>query len=97
VINSEYLLWIHDQPSIVPSHDPKCIGCPVTAHHVRRFGEAKNDERTVPLFYCRHVMTAGDNTVHHGKTLFEECFCLSLEDEIVRLRDKYLKEMGIIA
>src|SRR5579864_2907188 len=89
-----YLDWLHTQPSIVPTHDEKCSSpCRLTVHHVRRYGEQRDDRRGVPLWMCRHVYTFGGSTVEHGKTAFEKRFGIDLEQEIKRLNERYHLEI----
>ncbi len=92
VLDPIYLAWVLTQSSIVRTHDPKCRGCWITIHHVRRFGEPKSDLRIVPLWACRHMRGFGDQTVEHGKVVFERLFNVILEDEIIKLRLRYREE-----
>lgn len=87
-----FLDWVHTLPSIVPTHDRKCRGCRVTAHHVKEGpGWPKNDRRTVPLFECRHMYGFGDETVEHGRAGFEARFGVYLEIIISQLNSEYLE------
>lgn len=91
-IDREYLAWIHGQPSVVPTHDPKCrrFNCWMTAHHVKSApGAPKDDRRALPLFACRHLIQHGDETVEHGKDAFEARFKVDFEREILRLNLEY--------
>jgi hypothetical protein len=89
-----FLAWVRTQSSIVPSHDSKCKGCRVTAHHVRRYGEPKDDRRAVPLFACRHMHGFGDETVEHSKKNFEARFHVDLEQIILRLNRQYERKVA---
>ena len=90
VVDRPYLAWIASQPSIVPSHDHKCLGCRVTVHHVKAGpGALKDDRRTVPLWACRHMHGWGSKTIEHGRKAFEEHFGVDCEQEIVRLKRAY--------
>lgn len=51
VRDPHYLEFIAQQPCIVTGERP------VTVHHVRRFGEPKDDTRTVPLVARLHMLT----------------------------------------
>jgi len=93
IVDKIYLAWVHTQPSIVRTHDPKCLGCRITAHHVKETpGAPKNDRRAVPLRACRHMLGFGDLTVEHSKKRFELHFGIDLEQEIRRLNEKYQRE-----
>jgi hypothetical protein len=96
-VDKPYLDWLHTQPSIVPSHDLYCYlalsgRCLVTAHHVRRFGEQKDDRRTVPLFMCRHLYFSGKETIEHGKAAFEKRFGIDLEEQIKIHNERFQRE-----
>jgi hypothetical protein len=90
----KYLVWIHCQPPLVAEHDPGCIGgCYVTAHHVKEcLGSAKNDQRTVPLWRCHHLLAFGWHTVEHGRAAWEQRYGVNLEIEIYRLRSDYISQ-----
>lgn len=102
VVDKPFLRWIHTLPSIVPSHDVKCIasgffGCYVTAHHVLhsddpRLDRQKHDRRTVPLWMCRHLQGSGDSTVEHSREAFEQRFHLDLERIMARQVEQFEKQ-----
>jgi hypothetical protein len=100
VIDKAFVAWVRTQPSIVPSHDLGCTGrewagaCWITVHHVRRFGEPKNDRRVVPIWACRHMIGWGSETVEHGKENFERWHGVSLEAEIERLNRTYSESLA---
>ena len=86
VVDTAYLAWVASQPCIVTGlyH--------VTVHHVRRFGEPKNDHRTVPLVARLHMLTHEEPDrpcVERGKAIFERHWGVNLEGEITRLRTLY--------
>ncbi len=86
VVDKEYLKWIHTQPCLVTGEGA------VTAHHVRRFGEQKDDRRTVPLVARLHMLVCeepGHPCVERGKRVFERHWNVDLEAAIVLYNEKY--------
>lgn len=77
-----YLAWLHQLPCCVSGFG--CLG-PIQAHHVRRFGERKDDRRAVPL--CReHHLSDGAYAVHRmGRRKFQEHHGIDFEALISRL------------
>lgn len=62
----------------------------MTVHHVRRFGEQKDDRRTVPLMPEYHLHDCGLWSVERlGKGKFEKLFGVSLEGAIVTYNELY--------
>lgn len=83
-----FLAWLHELPCAVQS--PGCYG-PITAHHIRRHGERKDDRRAVPLCCGHHLHDWGPDAIHRiGRRAFEEKFGIDLEDLIVRLNSVWL-------
>jgi hypothetical protein len=82
-VDEAYLAWMAQQPPLVGSG-------PVTVHHVRRFGEPKNDRRTVPLPAEYHMHDFGPNAIERiGKQKFQTLFGVDLEAAIVRYNERY--------
>ena len=82
-----YLAWLSSQRCLIS-------GKPATIHHVRRFGEARNDHRTVPLAPEFHFHAAGPLSIERlGKRKFERHFNVNLEAEIRRYNDLYFGEL----
>lgn len=95
VINKPYLAWIHTLPCA--AHRGKCgiWGGAVTAHHVRRYGEPKNDLRTIPLCACAHLYEMGSHSIERiGKEAFQKFFAVDIEALIVELNNRYLQEQA---
>jgi len=65
-----------------------------TLHHVRRYGEQKNDRRVVPLAPEYHLIQAGPQTSIEalGKKKFEARYGIDLEAAIVRFNTLYERE-----
>lgn len=81
-----YMAWISSLPCCVTGKRP------VTVHHVRRFGSARDDFRTVPLIASLHMRGCekpGLPCVERGKRVFEDRWNIDLEATILRLRAKY--------
>jgi hypothetical protein len=56
----------------------------ITVHHVRRFGEPKNDRRAIPLCAPHHLHDASPWAIERiGKERFQDMFDLDLEKLIV--------------
>ena len=87
VADKDYLAWIALLPCLVS-------GKRATVHHVRRYGEPKNDRRTVPLAPEYHQIQAGPHTSIEalGKKKFEARYGIDLEATIVRLNALYERE-----
>jgi hypothetical protein len=87
VADKDYLAWIALLPCLVS-------GKRATVHHVRRYGEPKNDRRTVPLAPEYHQIQAGPQTSIEalGKKKFEARYGIDLEAAIVRLNALYERE-----
>lgn len=85
IVDKKYLAFVSRQPCIVSGR------MPATVHHVRRFGESKNDRRTVPLMAEYHLYQNGPGTSVEGlgKEKFEEMWGVDLEGEILRLNGEY--------
>ncbi len=93
-VDKKYLAWLHTQPCIV-SGLRAATGVYITAHHVRRLGEPKDDRRTVPLLERYHLHDAGQWSVERlGRKNFETVFQVDFEAEILRLNRLYEEEHG---
>jgi len=65
----------------------------VTAHHLRRHGEPKNDRRTLPLCASSHIYEMGVNSIERiGKRKFEQFFELDLEALVLKHNERYEQE-----
>jgi len=84
VVDRDYLAWMATQPCIIS-------GKPATVHHVRRFGEPKNDRRTLPLAPEYHMIGFGPHTSIEalGKAEFERRYGIDIEDAILRCNERY--------
>jgi hypothetical protein len=93
VVDEKYMEWLATQPPLVSGPGP------LTIHHVRRFGEAKNDRRTVPLAASRHLIQHGPRFSIEvlGKAKFEARYGVDLEAAIVRYNQQYEQELKWIA
>jgi hypothetical protein len=84
-----YLAWLAQQT---------CLVCrqPATVHHVRRYGEPKQDRRTVPLCPTHHQIQAGPycSIEALGKRKFEAAFGVDLEAAIVSYNERYDQQTG---
>ncbi len=86
-MDKKYLAWLHTQPCLVSNRSP------VTVHHVRRFGEPKDDLRTVPLIAEYHLHEAGMWSVERiGKARFEAHFRVNFEQAIREYNQRYEEE-----
>jgi len=87
VVDTDYLAWMAKQPPLVGYG-------PVTVHHVRRFGEPKDDRRTVPLPAAYHMIGYGSRTAIEalGKEKFQARFGIDLEAAIIRYNERYERE-----
>lgn len=86
--DKKYLAWLHLQPSIVTGK----ISLLMTVHHVRRFGDLRDDRRGVPLERELHQLdwrVKGQPCVEEGKALFERFWGIDLEAAIEKLNDLY--------
>ena len=102
VVDKDYLAWIHTKPCAVvgPFIETGRKGVsvrfcmtPVTAHHVRRFGEPKNDRRTIPLCWSHHFHSAGPYSIERlGKAGFEKFYDIDIEATILKLNQQYQEE-----
>ena len=71
-----YLAWLSSQRCLIS-------GKPATIHHVRRFGEARNDHRAVPLAPEFHFHATGQFSIERlGKRKFEARHGVNLEAAI---------------
>ncbi len=87
IADTKFLAWCATQPCIVSGR----FG--VTLHHVRRFGEQKQDRRVVPLMAQFHLIQHGETSIEAlGKTAFERRFEVDLEAEILRLNRIFEEE-----
>jgi hypothetical protein len=95
VVDKKFLAWIHTQYCAVWEHTPLDIaGCNririVTAHHVRRLGEPKNDRRVLPLCVRHHLHDGGAFSIERlGKKKFEERYGIDLEKLIEFYNEQY--------
>ena len=85
IVDKAYLAWIASLPCLVS-------GKRATVHHVRRYGEPKDDRRTVPLAPEYHMIGYGSRTSIEalGKKKFEARHGIDLEPAI-RLKDSFRK------
>ncbi len=89
VADKAYLDWLATQPCLITGQRP------VTIHHVRRFGEPKDDRRTVPLIPEMHFIQFSPSSVEAlGKTKFEKLHGVSLEGAIVTYNQLYESMYG---
>lgn len=91
VVDKEYLEWAATQPCCVSGE------LSVTSHHVRFCGSPKDDTRIIRLAARYHMAGFGNLTIEHGKRNFEEAYGVDIEEEVKRLRGKYLTEKGLSA
>lgn len=93
VIDKLYLAWIHAQPCVISFRAAHvCLGN-LTAHHVRRFGEPKNDRRVLPLCSKGHLHGMSILSIEAlGKRGFESYWGIDIEAEILELNAKYEEE-----
>ena len=84
IVDKDYLAWMAKQPALVGYGR-------VTLHHVRRFGEPKDDRRVVPLPAAYHMIGWGSRTAIEalGKDGFQKRFGVDLEAAIVRYNERY--------
>ncbi len=85
-----YLRWLAMQPPLVPGAGR------LTIHHVRRYGEPKDDRRTVPLPASLHMRgdeVPGIPCVERGKAVFEKFHGVDLEAAILDYNARYAQEM----
>lgn len=84
LVDLEYLSWMHLQPCLVSGK------WPVTAHHVRRYGEPKNDRRTIPLMLEYHLHDFGPESIERlGKAAFERRHGVNIEAAIKEYNRQY--------
>lgn len=88
IVDKKYMAWIASQPGLID-------GGVATVHHVRRFGEPKNDRRTIPLEAKYHLIQFGpkDSIEAIGKEEFEFRHGISLENEILKYNALYRRKM----
>lgn len=91
LVDAGYMAWLATQPPLVPGPGR------MTIHHVRRYGEQKNDRRTVPLPASLHLIQDGPYTSIEalGKRKFEVMYGVDLEAAIIRYNEQYEQERGI--
>jgi hypothetical protein len=89
LVDKDYLAWMAQQPCMIS-------GRRATVHHVRRFGEPKDDRRTLPLAPEYHMIQNGPRTSIEalGKRNFEARYAVDLEASIKRYNARYEQEMG---
>lgn len=88
VVDREYMAWLATQPPLVSGPGR------ITIHHVRRYGEQKDDRRTVPLPASLHMIQDGPYTSIEalGKAKFEKRYGVDLEAAIVRYNLRHEEE-----
>ncbi|MGD0497513.1 MAG: hypothetical protein ABSC23_03655 [Bryobacteraceae bacterium] len=88
-VDKAYLAWIAKQPCMIS-------GRRATVHHVRRFGEPKDDRRTLPLAPEFHQIQAGPESSIEalGKAKFEDRYGVDIEASIKRYNARYDRETG---
>lgn len=87
----DFLAWMASLPCMVTGERP------VTVHHVRFCGSARDDRRTVPLVARLHMRTdekPGFPCVERGKKIFEQYWKTDLEEAIKKYNAKYEREHG---
>lgn len=83
VVDPAYKAWLASQGCMLS-------GRPATLHHVRRFGEPKNDRRTLPLAPEYHFHSAGAHSIERlGKRQFERLHRINLEIKIQEYNARY--------
>lgn len=90
VVDKDYLAWMASQGCMISGKRP-------TLHHVRRFGEPKDDRRVLPLAPEYHMKDYGPRTSIEalGKVKFEARFGVDLEAAIVKYNARYERERGV--
>jgi hypothetical protein len=66
----------------------------VTVHHVRRYGSLRDDNRTIPLVARLHMRThekPGQPSIERGKEIFEQRWCVDIEEEVTKHRQRFEK------
>lgn len=90
VVDPAYKAWIAEQGCMIS-------GRPATLHHVRRFGEPKNDHRIVPLAPEYHFLSHGPQSVEAlGKRMFERRHGVNLEAKIKEYNRRYERANGLL-
>lgn len=93
VIDKKFLTWMHTQPCLVLWATSEDCSGRITFHHVRRFGEEKNDRRGVSLCVRHHLQEGGSTSIHSlGKVKFQREFGVDLEKAIRFYNKKYESE-----
>jgi len=88
VVDKVYLEWMAGQPCCITGERP------VTIHHVRRFGEPKDDHRTIPLVARLHMLTnetPGEPCVERGKEVFQTSWDVDIEEQVHLHRERFFK------
>lgn len=88
IVDRKYLDWASTQPCCISGE------LPATSHHVRSMGSPKDDTRIMRLAARYHMAGFGDCTVEHGKAVFEKAYGVVIEDEVKKLRGRYLEAGG---
>ena len=92
IIDKAFIAWMHLEPCAVAGFASGCRG-PITFHHVRRFGEQKDDRRGLALCEAHHLHDAGPDSIERlGKKRFEQVFGINIEYQIVVSNERYEKE-----
>jgi hypothetical protein len=89
-VDRDYMAWLATQPPLVSGPGR------ITIHHVRRFGEQKDDRRTVPLPASLHLIQDGPHSSIEalGKRAFQQRYGVDLEVAIVKYNERFEQEMG---
>ena len=83
VVDPAYKAWVAQDGCMIS-------GRPATIHHVRRFGEPKDDHRILPLAPEYHFHAHGPESVEAlGKAKFERRHGVNLEAKIKEYRERY--------
>jgi hypothetical protein len=85
VVDENYMAWLATRPALVSGPGR------ITIHHVRRFGEPKNDRRTVPLPSSLHSIQENARTSVEalGREGFQAYHQVDFEAAIVSYNEQY--------
>ncbi len=89
VVDKPFLKWCATQPCAITNEFP------ATSHHVRQYGSQKSDHRVIRLVARLHMHESGMYSIERlGKEKFEAHWGISLESEVLKLRERYEREIG---
>lgn len=90
VIDKDRMEWLHTLPCTLAGHSLHVCGGWITVHHVRRYGEPKDDTRGIPLCQAAHLYDFGADAIERiGKVKFEQTFGLDLEAQVKQYQERY--------